>query len=55
MTSEVLWDVYGHHHPKFQESAAAATWQAWAPEGWEAWTPALQPALRCSHRFGKSL
>jgi hypothetical protein len=25
MTPEVLWDVYGHHDPKFQESAAAAT------------------------------
>jgi hypothetical protein len=25
MTPEVLWDVYGHHHPEFQESAAAAT------------------------------
>jgi integrase len=25
MTPEILWDVYGHHHPKFQESAAAAT------------------------------
>ena len=25
MTPEVLWDIYGHHHPKFQESAAAAT------------------------------
>jgi integrase len=25
MTPEVLWDVYGHHHPNFQESAASAT------------------------------
>ena len=25
MTPEVLWDVYGHHHPDFQQSAAAAT------------------------------
>jgi integrase len=25
MTPEILWEVYGHHHPKFQESAAAAT------------------------------
>ena len=25
MSPEVLWDVYGHHHPKFQQSAAAAT------------------------------
>jgi hypothetical protein len=25
MTAEVLWDVYGHHHPKFQERAASAT------------------------------
>jgi integrase len=25
MSPEVLWDVYGHHHPKFQASAAAAT------------------------------
>jgi integrase len=25
MTPEVLWDIYGHHHPKFQESAASAT------------------------------
>jgi integrase len=25
MSPEILWDVYGHHHPKFQQSAAAAT------------------------------
>ena len=25
MSPEVLWDVYGHHHPNFQASAAAAT------------------------------
>jgi len=25
MSPEVLWDVYGHHHPKFQKNAAAAT------------------------------
>ena len=25
MSPEVLWDVYGNHHPKFQESAASAT------------------------------
>ena len=24
MSPEVLWDVYGHHHPNFQTSAAAA-------------------------------
>ena len=25
MSPEVLERIYGHHHPKFQESAAAAT------------------------------
>jgi integrase len=25
MTPEILWEVYGHHHPKFQQSAASAT------------------------------
>jgi integrase len=25
MTPVVLWDVYGHHHPDFQQSAATAT------------------------------
>jgi hypothetical protein len=25
MTPEVLWDIYGHHHANFQQSAAAAT------------------------------
>jgi len=25
MSPEVLWDVYGHHHPKLQQSAATAT------------------------------
>jgi integrase len=25
MSPEVLWDVYGHHHPRFQNAAASAT------------------------------
>jgi integrase len=25
MSPEILWNVYGHHHPKFQEAAASAT------------------------------
>jgi integrase len=25
MSPEVLWEVYGHHHPKFQRGAASAT------------------------------
>jgi hypothetical protein len=45
MTPEILWEVYGHHHPKFQESAAAATGKRDRPKvGRFAHLPSNQPS-----------